>query len=152
MTATWYKVQFHEASCQHCRRAFPLPLLGDQSYGQFILHGDRGGVFGFLSAFEEPAWENISEKLRRVQPFTPSPTRTGIGHLQHAVAALADTINGQALVLFPVCPSCHSESIAYGDSRPLDVREIPSVTFHDYGLLSEDQKTEKVRELWRHFA
>jgi len=128
-----------------------MPLLGDQSYGQFVFFGERGGAFGYLSAFEEPAWEDITKRLERAGLFTAFKSRADIDRFQRVIAASADTIAGQSLVLLPVCPACHSTFIAYGDATPLRICEIHSVTFHDYQLLSDEQKTERLCELWRLF-
>ena len=152
MTATAHRVQFYEASCRHCRRTFPGPLLGDQSYGQFIFHGEKGNAFGYLSSFEEPAWGDITERLGRAGLFTGSRSRTDIDRFQRVIAASADPITGQKLVLLPVCPGCHSQSVEYGDSKPLNVREVPGVTFRDYHALSDQSRTERLRQLWEECA
>jgi hypothetical protein len=152
MTDTSHRVQFYEASCRHCRRTFPTPLLGDQSYGQFIFHGETGSVFGYLSAFEESAWEDITERLQRAGLFAASRRGADIDHFQRVIAASADPINGETLFLFPICPGCHSRSVEYGDSKPLDIREIPSVTFLGYHALSDRNRTERVRQLWEECA
>ena len=133
-----------------------MPALGDFSYGEFILHGARSCVFGFLCAHEEPAWEDIQTRLQRAGLLPTSPHRTDIDRFHRVVAAAADTKGEQRLVPFPVCPSCGSRSTAYGDSRPhdigdfkhQDIREIPSVTFGEYQLLSDQQRTDRLRELW----
>lgn len=142
-----FLVQFYQASCNHCRRTFAMPLLGDQSYGQLILFGEKGSVFGYLCTFTERAWENINERLRREGLLPFSKDREDL-RLQRVIAALADAINGEKLSVYPICPSCRSDSITYGDSKPLNVREIPIVTFHDYRSLPDAQKTEKLDELW----
>ncbi len=155
MTDTSQQVQFFQASCQACRRKFSMPLLSDFSYGEFIFHGERGGVYGFLLALEEPAWEDIETRLQRVGVLAVSPTQKNtkdIDRFHRVIAACSDAIGGQALVPFPVCPSCQSHSIAYGDSTPLGIRDIPRVTFGAYQLLSEAMKTERVGELWRQFS
>src|SRR5438874_1555813 len=128
MTVTSHRVQFYEASCPHCRRTFSIPLLGNQSYGQFIFHGEKGDAFGFLSAFEEPAWEDIERRLRRAGMYTTSHSRTNIDRFQRVVAASADPICEQTLMLLPVCPGCSSQSVEYWDSKPLDIREVPGVS------------------------
>jgi hypothetical protein len=152
MTATTHKVQFYEASCRHCRRTFSIPLLGDQSYGQFIFHGEKGNVYGYPSSFEEPIWEDITERLGRAGLFTSSKSRADIEHLQRVIAASADPISGQGLVLLPVCPGCRSQSLEYGDSKPLDIRHIPSVTFSAYRRLSDESRLERLRSLWEKCA
>jgi len=152
MTATSNRVQFYEASCRHCRRTFSIPQLGDQSYGQFIFHGEKGSVFGYLSAFEEPAWEDIMGRLEGAGLFTASRSRADIDHFQRVIAASADPINGQTLFLYPICPGCRSRSVEYGDSNPLDIREIPGVTFRGYHALSDQNRTERLRQLWEDFA
>lgn len=152
MTATSHRVQFYEASCRHCRRTFSIPLLGDQGYGQFIFHGEKGKVFGYLSSLEEPAWEDITARLGRAGLSTTSTSRADIEHLQRVIAASADPINEQRLVLIPVCPGCRSQSVDYGDSKPLDIRQIPSVTFSGYETLSDMTRTESLRQLWEQCA
>jgi hypothetical protein len=152
MTATSHSVQFFEASCDACRHRFSMPLLSDFSYGEFILHGERQTIFGFLSAHDEPAWDDIEGRLRRAGLFSASATRLEIDRFQRVIAASADTISGERLVLFPVCPSCGSRSLAYDDSKPQGIRDVPRVTFGEYQLLSDEMRTQKVTELWRQFT
>jgi hypothetical protein len=160
MTTASQQVQFVEASCQACRRKFSMPVLSDFSYGEFILHGERNCVFGFLCAHNEPAWEDIETRLKQAGLLAASPTRTDIDHFHRVIASSADAISGQRLVPFPVCPSCGSRSVAYGDSKPHeigdfireDIREIPRVTFEAFQLLSDATKTERVGELWRQLS
>ena len=109
-------------------------------------------MFGYLSSFEEPAWEDITERLRRAELFTSSKSRTDIDRFQRVIAASADPITGQKLVLLPVCPGCHSRSVEYGDSKPLDVREVPGVTFGGYQSLSDQSRMEALRRLWEECA
>lgn len=148
MSSTTHRVQFYEASCRQCRRTFSVPLPGDQSYGQFIFHGKKGGVFGYLSSFEEPAWEDITGRLGRAGLVATSASRADIERLQRVIAASADPIGGQRLVLLPVCPGCHSQSVEYWDSKPLDIHQIPGVTFSGYQMLSDGERTENLRRLW----
>jgi hypothetical protein len=137
-----------EADCRHCRRSFPIPLLGDFSYGQFVLHGERGGVFGYLSAFECPSFEDIHSRLLVIagqQEFT----RAESSRFQEVMASCADEISGQPLGLEPVCPFCRSHDLNYGDSKPLDDGEIRVVTFTGFQSLSDTAKTQKLTELWK---
>jgi hypothetical protein len=150
MTATAHRVQFYEGTCRQCRRTFSIPLL--QSYGQFIFHGENGDIFGYLSSFEEPAWEDITHRLAEVGLFKPSTSRADIERFQRVIAASADPIGGQGLVLLPVCPGCRSQSVEYGDSKPLDIREIPGVTFRRYHALSDESRMERLQQLWEECA
>ena len=129
-----------------------MPYLGDFNYGAFILHGERDTVFGFLSAPNELTWKDIEARLQQRGLLTTSPTRSAIARLQRVIAASADAINGQRLVPFPVCPSCGSRSVAYGDSKPLDISEVPSVTFGQYQSLSDEMRSQRVEKLWKEFA
>src|SRR6267154_6330297 len=144
MTSASHLVQFFKASCHACGHRFSMPLLSDFSYGQFILHGERQSVFGFLSAHDEPAWEDIDDRLLRAGLFSASATRPDIDRFHRVVAASADAIGGQHLVPFPVCPSCGSRSVAYGDSRPQGIRDVPRVTFGEYQLLSDEMKSHRL--------
>jgi hypothetical protein len=149
MTTLAHKVQFFSAKCQACGHRFSMPVLSDFSYGEFIFHGERQRVFGFLSAHEEPAWEDIDARLRRAALLGDSPSRPEINRLHRVIAAAADSIAGQRLVPLPVCPSCGARSVAYGDSDPQGIHEIPSVTFQQYQSLSDSERSERVEQLWR---
>jgi hypothetical protein len=87
----------------------------------------------------------MTEKLGRAGLFTSSRSRTDIDRFQRVIAASADPISGQKLVLLPVCPGCHSWSVEYGESKPLDVREVPGVTFGGYQSLSDQSRMETLR-------
>lgn len=150
MVTAEHRVQFFDARCLHCRRTFSIPLLGDQSYGQFILHGEKGDVFGYLSAFDNPVWEDIANRLKDAGLFSYSDSQTEVERFQRVIAASADPIGSQALELSPSCPSCHCDSLSYSDLTPLGVRGIPSVTFYEYQKLA-DGKTARLCELWKKF-
>jgi hypothetical protein len=137
-----------EADCRHCRRSFPIPLLSDFSYGEFVLHGVRGGVFGYLSAFDSPSFEDIHSRLLTIagrQEFA----RDESSRFQEVVASCADEISGQTLGLHPVCPFCHSDDVDYGDSKPVAADQIRGVTFTGFQSLSDAAKTQKLAGLWK---
>lgn len=129
-----------------------MPLLGDFTYGQFIFHGERQHVFGFLSALDEPEWEDIEARLRQAAFLSDSPSQQEIDRLHRVIAASADSINGHRLVPFPVCPSCGERSVTYGDSEPQGIYEIPSVTFQQYQTLSDSERSRRVEQLWSECA
>jgi hypothetical protein len=152
MTTLTHKVRFFSANCQTCGHRFSMPLLGDFSYGQFIFQGERQRVFGYLAALDEPAWEDIDARLRRAALLGNSPSSSEIDHLHRVIAAAADSIAGQQLVPLPVCPLCGARSVAYGDSDPQGIHEIPSVTFQQYQSLSDSERSRRVEQLWRESA
>ena len=129
-----------------------MPLLGDQSYGEFIFHGEKGSAFGYLSTIEEPVWTDITARLQQADLFLSDKSRADIEHLQRVIAAAADPIDGQRLLLYPICPGCRSRSVEYGDSQPLGIREVPGVTFVAYHALSDENRTERLRQLWEECA
>jgi hypothetical protein len=147
MTAM-HQVRFVQADCQHCRRSFPIPLLDDFSYGSFVLHGENGGVFGFLTSLECPPWEDIESRLQTITGQRKFTSPADISRFQAVIASCADDIEGQPLHLTPVCPFCRSHSLEYGDSRPLDSRRIPAVTFTEFQSLSDSSKMQRLAEFW----
>jgi hypothetical protein len=149
MTVLKYKVEFFRATCSACGHQFSMPLLSDFSYGQFIFHGKCNRVFGFLSAHDEPVWEDIRVRLQRAAFLPQSPSRSQIDKLHSVIAGAADSIAGQQLVPFPVCPSCGARTVSYGDSDSQGVHEIPRVSFHGYEKLSDRERSERVEQLWR---
>jgi hypothetical protein len=60
------KVRFFQADCRDCTKKFPFPLLSDFAYGDFILHGEKGDVFGFLPALNNSTWEEITSRLLKL--------------------------------------------------------------------------------------
>ena len=146
------QVRFFEVSCRDCDRKFGIPLLGDfASCGEFILQGERGDVFGYLSAYEDP-WEDLETRIRRVSGIRKMTAYSDTSRMHKVIAACADPICGQNLVHTTICPSCHSDRICVGDSTPLQIAEIRYVTFENFGALSERAKMEKVRQLWDRFS
>ena len=143
-----HQVEFVQAGCQHCRRSFPIPLLSDFDYGSFVLHGENGGVFGYLSAFECPFWEDIESRLHTITGQRKFTLSADISRFQEVIANCADEIDGQPLRLMPVCPFCHSHSLEYGSTAPLDFHEIPIVTFTRFQSLSDSERMERLAEFW----
>jgi len=146
--SSMHQVEFVSADCRHCRRSFPIPLLGDFAYGSFVLHGERGSVFGYLSTFECPFWDDIKSRLLTIAGQREFKSRADISRFQGVVASCADKIDGQPLDLAPACPFCHSRSVDYGDTKPLHSGEIPAVTFTAFLALSDTAKTQRLEQLW----
>ena len=147
MSAT-YQVRMFEVECRHCRRGFPIPLLNDFTYGEFILHGERGGVFGYLSAFTCPLFKDIHSRLLTIagcQEFTSAES----ARFREILACCADELDGQPLGLPSVCPFCRSQNLNYHDRRPLNDDLIRVVTFIGFESLSDKAKMEKLSDLWQ---
>lgn len=52
-----HSVRFFLQLCDHCRTIFPLPLLSDFAYGEFIFHSQAGKYHVYSNVFEDPAWD-----------------------------------------------------------------------------------------------
>jgi len=116
-----HQVRFVHTDCQQCRRGFPIPLLDDFAYGSFVLHGEKGGVFGFLSALECPSWADIESRLHTITDQREFTSSADISRFQEVIACCTDNLEGQPLCLTPVCPFCRSHSLEYGGSKPLNM-------------------------------
>ena len=98
----------HEAllltyDCTRCHQLFRFPWLGESTYGEVILHGERGGVHRYVWLIGHPAWDAIDAVLRpRKKEF----------ETMAALAAVADPVDGQRFRLcpVPVCPHCQADA------------------------------------------
>jgi hypothetical protein len=105
-------------------------------------------VFGYLSAFECPSWEDIEARLLKISGLKDFSSRKTSTRLQEAIASCADKIEGQHLGLRPVCPSCRSQNLSYGDANQLKPHSIPTVTFTEFQSLSDSAKNQRLTEFW----
>lgn len=142
------RVEFVMPGCSHCHQTFLVPHLGDFDYGQFILYGDRGTAFGYLSALDCPVWAEIESRLSKIAGLRAFDTKESINRLQEVVAASADRIEGQRLGLMPTCPFCHSHALGYQGPTHPSTREIPVVTFKDLEALPDVARDQRLKECW----
>jgi len=126
-----------EATCADCRETFPAPLLGDFSYGQFLLYGRRGTAYAYLDAPGHPIWE-LADSVIQSRDGEP---------ILRALAAVADPVDGQPLGTDRVCPLCHSRRDWESWPGPrVGSVEIPPVTFAAFDRLADEEKRRLLRK------
>ena len=54
---------FYTLGCTACHNVFELPSLGDMSYGEILLHGERGTVHRYVCVLDHPVWGLIEALL-----------------------------------------------------------------------------------------
>ena len=125
-----------EARCADCGNTFPAPLLGDFSYGEFLLFGRDGTAYAYLNALNHPMWE-LADSV--IQPADGDA-------IVRALAAVADPVAGQALCPRHVCPACHSQGEWESwPGRRVGSVDIPTVTFVVFSRLPEEEKRRLLR-------
>jgi hypothetical protein len=133
-----------KAVCGDCKRAFPYPSLGDQSYGLFILHREDGRAFRYLQSIDNEVWNFVAA---RVQPRDPEPVRSTGAVLQEVVARLADPSEGRSFTMEMVCPYCRSRHFRGWEGEQVSTEEIPDATFQSFTALDDGAKDRLVRKL-----
>jgi len=122
-----------------------MPVLGPMGYGEYIFHGR--GTHGYLNALAEPAWADISARLKDLLP--EKSTTDGNDRMRAVVAMLADPIGGQPLFEHPVCPHCSSHDVDRGAAAAGKSRELPAVTFTAYRALTDERRDADVAAAWK---
>ena len=139
-------VQMCSSVCCNCGRKLKHPVLGDFSYGSFILSRKDGLAFRYMDALENHAWDFVKTRLKASDN---EPVKTHATLLQEIVARIADSSEGQAFTMSVVCPSCKSQHTRDEISMPITTEEIPYATFDTFMAMDEDGKIqllEKVEE------
>jgi hypothetical protein len=144
-----YTVMQFRARCRACGESFPFPLVSDQeSYGQFILLGERGRAYAYLLAIDNPAWDAIAALVSAATGHEKLDWMRSGERLQRVVAACADPIGGERLTIGPpICPHCQSRQVSYGDGEPMGVTELPIVSFARFMGLTPAQRAQEVTRL-----
>ena len=131
---------FYTLGCTNCRQVFELPSLGDMTYGETLLHGDRGGVHRYVCVLDNPAWSVIEAVL-------PPPVGSSMRWWQE-LAALADPVAGEHLKVEAVCPHCQADSSHFRApkwaSKTPRIGEVEDATFDAFLALSPAEQRQRV--------
>jgi hypothetical protein len=131
---------FYTLGCTNCRQVFELPSLGDMTYGEILLHGERGTVHRYVSVLDHPAWSVIENVL-------PPPEGASMRWWQ-VLAALADSVEGQRLKVEPVCPHCQADGTHFRTpkwaSKTPRVGEVDEATFTTFLALPPEEQRRRV--------
>jgi len=73
-----------------------------------------------------------------------SDRRNGV---QRVIAACADSVDGQALTIDPICPHCLAPKVSLTDDYLPDFRTIHVATFRGYSALPQREKMTKIRRI-----
>ena len=135
-----HKAGFYSVGCTNCRRQFELPSLGDMTYGDVLLHGERGTVHRYVCVLDHPVWRVIETVLG---PRAPE----GSVQWWRALAALADPVEGQHLQVDAVCPYCQADSTHFrtpkAAPRTPRVAEVEDATFNVFLALPADVQRQR---------
>ncbi|MEO7456324.1 MAG: hypothetical protein ABIY52_08680 [Gemmatimonadaceae bacterium] len=139
------RVMQFRARCDGCSETFPIPMLSDFAYGEFILGGEHGKAFAYLNSFEEPAWTIIREL---VPPIPQHDWAPAAALFHRVVAACADPVAGERLSMEPaVCPHCRSNRVVISDADALGPTLLPLASFAAFMRLTADERADMVHAL-----
>jgi hypothetical protein len=137
--------------CNSCGSQFAVPLLADQSYGEFIARGELGRAAAYLNSFEEPAWSEIASICEEFitlseAKHTWSPA---VRAFHYIVSRCIDHVDGEALWIDgrSACPACGASDVAYGDTAKVGTVALPNAAFSCFQRLTTWQQRDRVAEL-----
>jgi Zn finger protein HypA/HybF involved in hydrogenase expression len=141
------KFETAELKCMDCGKKFCSPRLGDFAYGSFVFSGEKGGVFGYFHALENPAWDFMTTVFTKNGSGRQADCDYG-ERLQAACAYFADAIKGQKLRNHSVCPHCYSANVEEVGSRN-EVVEVPEVSHVEFLSMPGSVRRQKILEFDR---
>ena len=145
------KSALFEAQCEHCRYSFSQPHLSNFNYVDFLFTGEKGTVYGYFYAIDNPVW-NYVDSLFSIYGNS-AKSREGVGAiLQTACAYLADPIEGQRLRNRSVCPICQSARIKIVEENCVGLLEIPSVSFSSFMSMSDSARQQLVLDFFASYG
>ncbi len=132
---------FYTLECVKCRNVFELPSLGDMTYGEALLHSERGDLHRYVCVLESPVWSAIDAVLRSRAP-------EGSDEWWRVLAALADAVDGQHFRIDPVCPHCQADGTHFRRpgwaSKTPRIGEVKDAPFSAFLALPEDERAKRV--------
>ena len=139
------KFETTEIKCMDCGKKFLGPALGGHSYGSFIFSGEKGNVFGYFQACENPAWNFMETVIKQKGVGYKAKCNHG-ERLQAACAYFADAINGQRLKNNHACPCCFSTNTHSTSHERVGVVEVSNVSHLEFMSWPESIRRAKVLE------
>ncbi len=136
-----------ELKCMDCGKKFVSPKFGDFTYGSFVFSGEKGGVFGYFQALENPAWDFMTTVLKKIGSGRQVDCDYG-NRIQAECAFFADAIKGQKLCNHWVCPLCYSANVEEVCFLA-EVIEVPEVSHVEFLSLPSLVRRQKVLEFDR---
>lgn len=132
--------------CETCSAEFSAPLLSDSaSFGEFIARGRNGKANAYLNSFEG-GWDEVEKVWEKVRESHGSE-RDEPDELQAVIGRCLDPVDGEALSIDggPVCPSCGSDRVAYGDAARTGEADLPPASFDGFLKLSPKERAKFIR-------
>lgn len=126
------EVPTFKAKCAACSSEFAYPEFSDFSYGDFLFVGVNGGVFAHFTAPGHPVSELVTAALPSGASFPA------------VCAAVADPIEGQALVAKRQCPTCHSSRWEYWQGERVGSITASQATFSGFLSLPKAEQDSAV--------
>jgi hypothetical protein len=135
-------VGIYTLGCLKCRRTFKWPSLGDMTYGEILLHGERGTVHRYVSVLNYAVvWNTIGAVIN-------DRSAEGSALWWRILAVLADAVEGQQLAVDGACPHCRADSTNFRTpQRAAKTPErggVDDATFDEFLALSESARRERV--------
>ena len=127
------EVPLFEAKCAACGHVFDCPSFGDFAYGLVVLCTPDRKHYRSVDAFDAFA--------QRVARHVES------GAVWHALADLADPVEGAPLTTDERCPSCGSPALERGEDAIVGSMAVVPATFVIGSSLDESTLAERVRRV-----
>jgi hypothetical protein len=127
--------------CTNCKRTFELPSLGESTYGELLVHGERGIAHRYVCLFDHPVWDAIETFFRAREPI-------GSQSWFDVLASLADPVDGEHLQYYVVCPHCQADASHFRTpkvaSKTPRIGEVEDAAFDAFLALSEHERRQRV--------
>jgi hypothetical protein len=144
------KIYLAKYVCRACKRSFEAPILGESSYGEFLLW-TASGVVAYLNAIENTEYAEVEEILLRRFDFFKQDEFKSAEVLQNifGVVACDPDENGFPFKIGarPRCPHCkegHGESWDIENPTQLVQQTIPAAQHLKWARLSAIEKNQSV--------
>lgn len=142
---------FYKTICNKCDHEFAYPLLSNFAYGAFIFTGTDGATFRYLSAFDNEAWDEISEIIKSNGLSELDKNDSDVDFFQRIVGSFIDDVKGNTFSPNGICPNCKSSDLIYSDNELIENRDIPIASFKNFSSMDELEQTELVISKWNAF-
>lgn len=148
------KLQLVKFKCAKCKNQFKAPVIGFDSYGEFLLRSIGNAEEAYLDAIEDQTYQEVDTLLKantRMAGREPNVLADMLRKTYGAIACDPDSAgNPFQIGAFPKCPFCDSQEMEYWEAtEPPEFveRTLQPVTHIGWSLLSDAEKKAKVDEV-----
>lgn len=138
--------------CKRCGREFDSLALSEFLYGPLLLRSASGHHLALLDTVADKVFDEASKLVEVLLPHITDEMRVASCiHKIFGVTCDPAPDGSRFGLTVPVCTECQSTDVSYGESVPLQLREVelPAPTHKRWKALTPEERKQMIAEALR---